>query len=296
MQNLYIRELGIKYLHECLNRFNGSTGYLLLFFLLCVFLYFKGSEKEKKLFVPVAVIMGITVYNPLFPVIISKVTDVSNEYYRFFWITPVIVLVPYMITKFILFIFDKENNDTNKKLYLVLGIVVIIFCSSFVYKDGFKIAENIYKMPNELIEISEIIHADSNDEYPKAFMDYEYNMMMRQYDPKMLLTIDREDYLYAVSRDYSTDMIYDKEKPQYRILAFLARGQVFETKTVLDGFDMTGTEYIVLETGNQAIDRLLNAGLSKVAETENRTILKYELKDKKPFELVDYSEVYANGW
>ena len=143
MQNLYIRELGIKYLHECLNRFNGSTGYLLLFFLLCVFLYFKGSEKEKKLFVPVAVIMGITVYNPLFPVIIAKVTDVSNEYYRFFWITPVIVLVPYMITKFILFIFDKENNDTNKKLYLVLGIVVIIFCSSFVYKDGFKIAENI---------------------------------------------------------------------------------------------------------------------------------------------------------
>ena len=288
MQNLYIKELGIKYLYECLKRFNGSTGYLLLFFLLCIFLYFKGNENEKKIFIPLAVIMAVTVYNPIFPVIIAKFTDVSNEYYRFFWITPVIVLVPYMITKFILYI--------NSKLYIVLGIVIILFCSSFVYKDGFKVAENIYKVPDELIEISEIIHEDSEDEYPKAFMDYEYNMMMRQYDPKILLTIDREDYLYAANQDYTTDMIYDKEKPQYRILAALARYQAFEMKTLLDGFDMTNTEYIVLETGSTMIDRLLNEGLTKVAETETRTVLKYNLKEKKPFELVDYSEVFANGW
>lgn len=309
MQNLFIKELGIKYLLECLNRYNAGTGYLLLFLCLIIFLFIKGNELEKKIFMPLGVIMAVTVFNPVFPVILSKFTDVSNEYYRFFWIAPVIVLVPYMMAKVIIYIIDnykllKDSPDENIKekkienVYapVILMILVLLFASNSAYFKEFKIAENIYKIPDELINITEIIHEDSEDEYPKAFFDYEYNMMVRQYDPKMLLTIDREDYIYAAANDYTTDMIYDNEHPQYRILAYLFRYQPMENKTLLDGLDMTSTEYVVIPKGSTNIEKLLNMGLTQIAETETHTILKYELKDKKPFELVDYSEVYENGW
>lgn len=292
MQNLFIKELGIKYLAECLKNYNADTGYLLLFLCLIIFVCIKGNERDKKIFMPLSIIMAITVFNPVFPVVLTKFTDVSNEYYRFFWIAPVIVLVPYIFTKLVLITIEDKKN----KGLLIMFIIAMIFASSTRYFKEFKFAENIYKIPDELIEITEIIHNDSEDEYPKAFFDYEYNMMVRQYDPKMLLTIDREDYIYAATNDYTTDMIYDNEHPQYRILASLFRYQPMENKTLMDGFDMTGTEYIVLRKGSTNIDRLLIMGLTKVADTDTYTILKYSLKDKVPFELVDYSEVYENGW
>lgn len=295
MQNLFIKELTFKYLSECLSRYNGGTGYLLLFFCLVLFICIKGNESEKKIFIPLSAIMFVTVFNPIFPVILTKFTDVSNEYYRFFWIAPVVVLVPYVMTKIILNFVENGFKNTNK-IEIVIMIAILLFSSSNLFFKEFKVAENVYKIPNELIEITEIIHNDSSDEYPKAFFEYEYNMMVRQYDPKMLLTIDREDYIYAASNDYTSNMIYDMEHPQYRLLAFLFRYQPIESLVFLDGLDMTNTEYIVLTTGSINIDKLLRMGLIKVAETKTHTILKYDLKDKQHFELVDYSEVYENGW
>lgn len=290
MQNLYISELGIKYLSECLSRYNGNTGYLVLFFVITAFLFLKGTEKEKRIFVPLSIIMILTVYNPVFPVVVAKFTDVSNEYYRFFWITPVVILVPYALTKII------TDSSYNKKLVVCLVIACAVFTCNLSYFTNMQFAENIYKVPDELIEISEIIHSDCEDEYPKAFLDFDYNMMMRQYDPKMLLTIDREDYIYASSHDYTTDEIYDDEHPEYKLLAALFRYQTFDTLSLVKAFEDTSTEYVVLQKGSTNIERLLSVGLTEIAETDSRVILKYNLWERKPFELVDYSEVYRNGW
>lgn len=293
MQNLYIKDLGIKYLAECLRRYNGITGYLILFFLFVVFIYMHGSEREKKMFVPLSIIMVLTVFNPVFPVIIAKVVDVSNEYYRFIWVAPVIVLVPYMFTKAIIYL---SKGKQNKWIPVVLIAFIIISSVNTTYIKNIQFADNVYKMPDELIKISEIIHNDCVDEYPKAFFDYQYNMMVRQYDPKMLLTIDREDYIYAASNEFSTDMIYDDTHPENRILAALFRYQNVDTGSLLAALEGTKTEYIVLENGSTNIEKLKNMGLVEVSSTETRTILKYNLVERRPFELVDYSEVYRNGW
>lgn len=294
MQDVFVKTDGIAYLRECLTRYTGSTGYLLLYFAALIFIMLKGSEKEKKIFVPMSILTIITVYNPIFPHVLSLFTKINSEYYRFFWMTPVVILVPYVLTKLILAIISGEIK--NRVAVIIITALILILSSSSILKSGIRFAENIYKIPDELIEISEIIHNDSKDEYSRAFLEYEYNMQMRQYDPRMLLTIDREDYLTAVSQPYNTEQIDSDEFPQYRILAALIRYQKVDTGKLLEAFDMTGTEYIVLTTGSTMIPVLKNAGLSEIAVTKNHTVLKYELKDKTPFELVDYSECYRNGW
>jgi len=293
MQDVFVSIDKIAYLRECLNRYNGDTGYLLLFFAALIYILIKGTEKEKRVFIPMSALMIVTVYNPVFPHILSVFADINSEYYRFFWMSPVIVLVPYVLTKLILDLLNDEIK--NKKTVIILLILILASSSRSVFRSGMKIAENKYKIPDELIEISEIIHNDSEYEYSKAFFEFEYNMQVRQYDGKMLLAIDREDYLYAMSNDYTQEMIDSDECPQYRMLAALYRYQRVDTGRLIEAFEATKTEYIVLTTGSTMIPVLEKAGLSEVAKTAGHTILKYNLTDDTPFELIDYTDCYRQG-
>jgi hypothetical protein len=250
----------------------------------CIF----GSRREKEIFIPCSVFLILTVYNPLAPVVLDRFFDVNSEYYRFFWIAPVIVLVPYLFTKLIFYTEKKEVRFITAAIILCICLV----SGKFVYADGIKLAENIYKMPDELIEISEIIHEDSSAKYPKAFLEYEYNMQMRQYDPKMLLTVDREDYLYAVQNPYTDEMLEDESHPQYRLLATFVRLQPISEEAFLDALEATKTEYVVLNRNNPRTSFCLIAGLHKVCETENHIVFRYDVKEPYDFELVDYSVVY----
>ena len=283
----------IEYLFKCLEKYNGSTGFLVLFFVMLIFVAVYADDRVKRIFVPLSVVMVLTVYNPLFPLLLTKITKIDSEYYRFFWITPVVVLVPYVFTKLILAIIDGKIK--NKAPIIVLALLVIVMSSKSVTESGMRIAENKYKIPNELIEISKIIHADRDKEYPKAFLEFEYNMQMRQYDAKMLLTIDREDYLYAVSNEYTTEMIDSDEFPQYRLLAGLIRYQNVEPEKIVEGLKLTNTEYVVLTTGSTMIPALKEEGLTEVKKTKGHTILKLDSEEIENIELIDYSNVYKEG-
>lgn len=291
MQDVFVATDKIAYLRQCLERYNGSTGYLVLFFAALIFIIVKGSEKEKRIFVPMSLLMIITVYNPLFPHILSIFADINSEYYRFFWMSPVIILVPYVLTRLIILIYSGQMK--HKKSIVVISIIIIFLSSKSIFSSGMSIPENRFKIPNELIEISEIIHEDSDDEYSKAFFEFEYNMQIRQYDPKMLLTIDREDYITAISHDFTTEEM--DERVECSILAALFRYQNVDMGRLLDALESTKTEYIVLTSSSTKIPELLDSGLTQIAKTRGHVILKYDIKERETFELIDYSEVYREG-
>ncbi len=288
MQTLRVFEEGFGYLEACLSYYSENCAYFMLYLAALVFVALKGTKHEKQMFLPGAVLLLLTVYNPVSPVLLDKIFDVNSEYYRFFWIAPVIVLVPYIAVKLILLSKDRKQAIVVSMLLAA----IFLLSGNFLYKNGYVSATNSYKMPDEMIQISELIHEDAVVEYPKAFLEYEYNMQMRQYDPKMLLTIDREDYLYAVSNPYTEEMLQDEEHPQYRLLAVLIRYQSVETDAFLAALDATNTEYIVLSKRNLMTPFLERAGLTAINYTSDHIIFKYNLKEPTIFELVDYSVVY----
>ncbi|HOO28312.1 MAG TPA: hypothetical protein PLU43_07590 [Lachnospiraceae bacterium] len=289
MQTLNVFEKGFGYLEACLAFYSENCIYFLLYIAAIAVIVLKGTKKEKQIFVPGAVLLLLTVYNPAAPVVLDKIFDVNSEYYRFFWIAPIIVLLPYMAAKLIM---SGENKGQKAVIALLLAAICVLG-GNFLYENGYVSAANQYKMPEEMIQISELIHEDTAVEYPKAFLEYEYNMQMRQYDPKMLLTIDREDYLYAVSSpSYTDEMIADDKNPQFRLLAALVRYQQVDSDAFLAALDATGTEYVVLSADNPMAVYLKKAGLTVIGSTATHTIYKYKLKDPTVFELVDYSVVY----
>lgn len=287
MQSITVFNEGIAYLQECLNCYSENTAYLILFAVSALFIIIRGTDEEKEIFIPGAFALIVTVYNPIVPYVLDSFFDVNNEYYRLFWITPVVILVPLVAAKLIEMMKTKASRVMMASFLLVLGML----SGNLVYVEGSSIKQNIYKIPDELIRIDTIIHEDCNSEYPKAFFEYEYNMEIRQYDPTMLLTVDREDYLYAVAQPYTDEMLTSDDKPVYRILAPLVRNQHVDAKVFADALEQTRTEYVVLNSDHPLLNYVEDAGLIRVGETTGHIVYRCNLSEKSDFELIDYSDV-----
>ena len=286
MQGVNVFENGIGYLHKCLSLYTSGTGFFVMYLMAAAYILIRGEERERRIFLPEAAALLLTVFNPVIPLILDKIFDVSSEYYRLFWIAPVTVLVPYALTKII----SGTKTLFQKTAVISLISVMFILGGNFVYAKGINIAENIYKMPDELIEISEMIHEDSGSEYAKAFFEYEYNMEIRQYDPKMLLSIDREEYIYAVNYSYTDEMLKDESKPSNILLALLVRNQDVTTEDLRKALEATHTEYVVLTKGHPKTSFIKRAGLYEIGDTKTHKIFKYDLEEPFEYELIDYSD------
>ncbi len=287
MQTLNVVDTGIAYLQACLNYYVDGCSYFLLYLIALLYFLVKGTKREKQIFLPSALLLILSVYNPIFPVILSRIFDVNKEYYRFFWIAPVVIVIPYVCTK----IFLQQKERTKQIVVGIAFVTILCLSGRFIYADGYVKAENEYKMPEELMTISRLIHEDSEVNYPRVLMEYNYNMEMRQYDPSILLTIDREDYLYAVSSVYTEEMLEDETMPQYKLLAKLIRYQDISDEAFKQALDATNTEYIVVSGGNANIPYFGENGYRLVAQTESHMIFHYELKERDEFELIDYTEL-----
>ena len=287
MQGVNVFENGIGYLFKCLGLYMGGTGYFVMYLLALLVVLFKGDKKDRELFLPSAAVLLVTVYNPVVPIILDKIFDVNSEYYRLFWIAPVIVLVPYAATKLI---FSAKSGE-KKALTVTVIFAMMFFAGNFVYAKGINISQNIYRIDDELIEIDGIIHEDCRDEYAKAFFEYDYNMEIRQYDPKMLLTVDREEYIYAVNYSYTDQMLEDESHPENILLALLVRNQKVSSDSLRRALDTTDTQYVVLTKGHPQDRFIRRAGLYEIGETATHIVYRFDLSDPYPYELLDYSNV-----
>ena len=286
MQGVNVFENGIGYLLKCLSLYSSGTGFFAMYLIAVLLVMIKGTRRDREMFLPQAVVLMLTVYNPLTPVVLDRIFDVSSEYYRLFWIAPVIILVPYVAADIIM----RKEKGWGNLLLAVLVVITFVVGGNYVYAKGYDEAENIYKIPDELIEISQMIHRDSDTEYVKAFFEYEYNMEIRQYDPKMLLAVGREDYIYAVNYSYTEEMLADGAKPENKLLALLVRNQKIEPEELTEALDETNTAYVVLTKGHPQSAFVEKAGLKEIGETETHIIYRYDLKDPYEYELVDYSD------
>lgn len=288
MQTLNVFEEGFSYLPLCFQYYTENSGFFIIYMAALVFVLLKGNDKCRRIFLPGAALMLLTVMNPLFPVVLDKVFDVNREYYRFFWLAPVVILVPYFFTALVQF-----ADGRVKKVILPLLLIGFIFLSGqFAYRTGYPATENIYRVSDELIRISEIIHDHSRVEFPKAMFEYQYNMEIRQYDPSILLAIDRETYIYAMNYEITEEMM-GEETIENRLLAALIRGQYVEVGAFLEALEKTNTEYIIVSKGNVMIPYIESAGLTIIGGTEGHLVYHHQMQtEHEPFKLVDYSEVW----
>ena len=331
MQSLHIADTGFGYIFKCIGLYYEGNIYFVLYLLSLIFLSVdwsrvvraeRGSRlkallsaegmtgRMRGIFLPQLVMMVLTVYNPVFPVVLNSIFDVNKEYYRFLWMAPVIICISAAAVRIVTEYAGGSESETGRAdkaasrirntrqaVCAVFIICVLMAGGTWLYEDGYIVSPNIYHMPTEIPEVAEIIHEDAlkndpEDKFPRAMFEYDYNMLIRQYDAGIMLPCDREAYLNAVKGVLDYDTIMEDTDYHNRLLAVVALGIEIPEDAFTEGLEETGTEYVVVSNANEVLPYLKKCGLTVAGETANHTVLRYELTDYEPPDLADYSDVW----
>lgn len=182
--------------------YNGSGMHLALFFACILYLIVNKKEKEKRyLFVGYTLLFFILAFFPLTAKVIMKLLDSGeNVYWRIFWLLPVGIVIAYTAVQIIV------QMETKVKRYLILFImlVMIALTGKNVYNtEIFDREQNHYKLPQDAIDICNIIEADALEnkiEKKKLITVNDLVSSIRQYDADIFMP-----YGYAAIKGSRTE-------------------------------------------------------------------------------------------
>ena len=275
MAGVTIKELGLRFVQVCME--NYWSGCLLpVFFLLGVLWdIFYRKRKESKVFLYYLIFLALTVYNPILVKYIVPKVHFENEYYRFIWILPVVPGAAYYAVRIIEAIHFRWLKVVAA--LVLAGVVVVTGTPIPGIVQNYAMAENIYKVPDELRAVCDVIHQDSHKEQPKVVFDNELNMIARQYDPSLILVLNRNFVLYragsSVVGNYENMKAYQIQKVIMDVVSYQMDVGIENFRNVLK---KTETDYLVLPVSLPNHDYIRQAGCTPIAQTEKYIVYKFE--------------------
>ncbi|MDE7224854.1 MAG: hypothetical protein K2O34_13890 [Acetatifactor sp.] len=178
-----------------------GTGLVMGWYLLTlVYLWLTEKDRRKRvmlLYMPLAVLL--LYFNPLFARLVYGAVG-DEIYYRILWLLPVTIVIAYGVT-------SLYGRLKGKKKYIfgLLSAVLIMISGSCVYSSPyFHKAENLYHMPQAVVDICDTIQVEGREVmavFPSEMLSY-----VRQYTPLVCMPYGRE---MLVERWQATNPLYD---------------------------------------------------------------------------------------
>ena len=170
---------------------------LVLFLAAAVFIIvFEHDLSKKALFGIWPVVMVVAFLFPVTKMIFVKVPgfDEGREYYRLLWLIPQYIVLAYAAC----LILNKIKRDAVKRATFVIMLLVIVFTGKYVYTEGvyMKKAENLYHIPQDVIDICELVAPEDEEERVTVAFPEELTWFVRQYDSNILMPYGA-DYIAA---------------------------------------------------------------------------------------------------
>jgi len=164
-----------------------GTGLIVIFFLAAL-VYLFLTEKRRPiriLFIYMPVIVLAIFFNPLITKLVYVYAD-QEIYYRILWLLPVSMVLAYAVVKIYGSLQDKKRIP-----FAITTAVLIMVSGSLIYNNGFfGKAENIYHVPQSVVEICDAIEVEGREVmalFPKEMLQY-----VRQYSPVVCMPYGRE--------------------------------------------------------------------------------------------------------
>lgn len=220
-------------------KFMGN-GLITIFYLaVVVYLFFEEKRKPFRImFVYTPILLLIIYFNPVFA---GFFYDAVGEeiYYRILWLLPMSVEIGYGIVTI-----AAKLQAGKRRMFLALCVVLIATGGSMIYKNVFyEKADNIYHMPQEVVDICDDIRVEGRE--LMVAMPMEFVNFVRQYDATICMPYGREAAYYY--NDFSELLAQDEIPMEEAIEKARACGCHYmilaDSKTVLGDYEAMGYEY-----------------------------------------------------
>ncbi len=275
MAGVTIQELGLRFVDACMRLYWSSCWYPLLFVvgLICTLIW--GRKRNSRIFIGYTLFLLLTVYNPLVVKYMIPRFKFENEYYRFIWILPVVPAVAYYGVRLVT-MFKKKWLRVLLAIAVSVGFMILGNPLDGVVTN-FAMTENIYKVPNDLRAVCDVIHQNQENDFPRVVFDNGLNSIVRQYDAGIATVISRNASIYragsTVAGTYDEDSsFYKRQKALLDVIDY----HIYEDK---EGFrsalKKSKTDFIVTLTEQTDNEWLTDCGCELIAQTESHLIYKY---------------------
>ena len=201
---------------ECwvsLKLYFGNPLHGILLLLSAIYLAIAEKDLKKRIilgFLPLVVMAGF-----LFPVTkivyVAVFDEGSDTYYRLLWLIPSYVVTGYALVKLLVTLENLMKKTFVLWICLAASLLLIAAGGSLVYCNRYmSVAENAYHIPQNVIDICDIISPQKGSRVRAAFPS-ELVHFVRQYDTDIMMPYGRE--MIATQWDYYNPVYEVMEKP-----------------------------------------------------------------------------------
>lgn len=270
MQGIYLKDYGLQFVKTCFSLYSENLLFVGIFFVGLLFLLTREKNMEKQIAI-YSLFLFATILNPILVNIFFRYVDMDEVYYRFFWLLPINLVIAYLFIR----LADRCSSIWKKLSFYAICICIVGLLGVPVITTGdlTSLPDNLYKVPDDVLEISEYIHADSEEDSPTLAVDNGLLMIIRQYDPSLKLSILRD---FSLCWNGIPQFQYKRESAKYptqeALMNVLYGGNTEDTDAFIQAIQDTQTDYLVFSKVVPIQEYLTSLGATYVAETESYLI------------------------
>lgn len=233
---------------EIFKQYNGTGYYCILFIIAVIYLWFTEEDKRlRALLVYTPTVIQLLFFIPYFYMLYNRLDN--GTYYRILWLLPMTEVIAYAGCKVI---------GVHTKIGLALLAAILVISGTYVYNSTYMSkAQNAYHLPQEAVEICDMIKPDEGRERVWAVFPTDLVHFVRQYTTTIQMPFGRDSMVDTwVSYD---NALYD-----------MYTQPVMELDKLSDCATEYYCNYIILDK-----ERILEGGspqdyeMIKIGETEN---------------------------
>ncbi|MDD7059940.1 hypothetical protein [Porcincola intestinalis] len=250
------------------------------------------------------IMLGLTVYNPFLVRKLVPKLGMTTVYYRMFWAFPLIPAAAFYLTELI-FLPKKRMLRTAACALAAAGIILLMPLNPGV-RYHLTLPDNVFKVHGAIPVICDVIHEDfeASEQYsywneraegldldtkkgartyvlsfPRCVFPSELEFQVRQYDPGVILTFNRNMRLFY-DGNTSTGIQYTSKSAAYRrrkLILDVCRGKTegVTTEDFQTAMKKTRTQYLIVNPAQADPSFLKVAGCRLVSETAGYCIYSY---------------------
>ena len=232
--------------------YTGLKLLLVLSLISWVYLLFAEKERRNRLLFVYAPLLVIVLF--LFPVsrwaFVAAGLD-GETYYRILWTIPMGIITVYGFCRFF---------AGHRRIGTAVGAALIILCGRCVYRSGYiSRAENLYHIPDTVIEICDRIEPENPDARVWAVMPAELIHFVRQYSSR-------------INMPYGREMLVNQWSYYNAVYEAMEGNEIVDVEELLKATRAEYCQYIVLSPGRETVQDPLSCGLVLADEIDGSRI------------------------
>lgn len=172
--------------------YGNSTPIGLLLIVMTVYLLAK--KKEYRYYTVGGLFFSFLILNQLTYRVITKLGE-GSTYYRFLWMFPVSLLAAWFLLK----ILERVESGWIKAVCVIMAGCLVFLYSGMGTSEWFRLPENIYQMPEDQIQIADLIDEVTDGERVNVYAEDSLLYGIREYNANICLVTEGErGYLYHI--------------------------------------------------------------------------------------------------